>query len=188
MVKNVNSNIASQFTGLEKQFEKRVRFDFTNVSRILTDKIDISREARAASRSNPGAEEEPEGLIDKMMSEFVDPVRIDRSDEADDSIASEARQRLAAMKIAMRIANGDNVPMEDHKFLAEYDAALYKAAMEASVVANNDDPKDYDSLVEELFAEGGARASGESCDGEAVTDGETADAANVPAESVDVYC
>ena len=87
----------------------------------------------------------------------------------------------------MRIANGDNVPMVDHRFLAEYDSALYKTALKASLVANNDDPKDYDSLVEEMFAEDHARAGSERIDSETGVDSEAAEVADAPTESVDVY-
>jgi len=80
------------------------------------------------------------------------------------------------MKIAMRISKGDIVPMQDHRFLAEYDSALYKAAMNASVVANNKDPERHESLADELAvyeAEKANRSSAvDGTDGE-VTGGET---------------
>jgi hypothetical protein len=62
------------------------------------------------------------------------------------------------MKIARRISNGDNVPMQDHRFLAEFDPNLYKAALKASLVADNDDPEDYESLADELAAAESAKA------------------------------
>jgi len=65
---------------------------------------------------------------------------------------------MTAMKIAKRISNGDNVPMQDHRFLAEFDPNLYKAALKASLVADNDDPEDYESLADELAAAENAKA------------------------------
>ena len=110
-----------------------------------------------------------------------------RIDEADDKDDTEAKKKLAAMKIAMRIANGDNVPIDDHRWLAEYDSALYKAALKASLVADNDDPKDYDSLIEEMFGGDHAGASVEGIDTEADAAAVAVDAADAPVESVDVY-
>ena len=38
------------------------------------------------------------------------------------------------------------------RFLAEYDSALYKAALKASLTAKNDDPETHESLADELLA------------------------------------
>ena len=42
--------------------------------------------------------------------------------------------------------------------LAEFDPNLYKAALKASLVADNDDPEDYESLADELAAAESAKA------------------------------
>jgi len=62
------------------------------------------------------------------------------------------------MKIAQRVSKGDNVPMQDHRFLAEFDSSLYKTALKASMVAENDNPEDHESLIDELAATEQAKA------------------------------
>jgi hypothetical protein len=69
--------------------------------------------------------------------------------EAGQGMAESMRQKMIALKIAMRISNGDNVPREDHRFLMEFDAGLYNQAVNMGVIARNNNPEDYDSLLEE---------------------------------------
>jgi hypothetical protein len=188
MVNNVNSNLTARFPDFKKHIENRTRADIRNVSKIVTDKIEISKEAKAASKATPDIEKEPEDKIDQMIKEFINTGGMRRIDEVSDKDDTESKKKLAAMKIAMRIANGDNVPIDDHRWLAEYDSVLYKAALKASLVAENDDPKDYDSLIEEMFG-GDNATSSEVIDTEADADadGTSVDTTEAPTESVDVY-
>jgi hypothetical protein len=75
-----------------------------------------------------------------------------QSKEIDKAAIIEGNRKLTAIQIAMRIARGDNVPMQDHKFLAEYDAKMYMAAMKASQIAKSDDRRNHESLVDEMLA------------------------------------
>jgi len=99
-----------------------------------------------------------------------------------------ADNKLKAMRIAMRIAKGDNVPLKDHRFLAEYDSRLYKVSMEASLMAENRNPEDHESLVEtdeNQAAEQGVQDVESSEDATADTDSNE----EIPtqAESIDMY-
>jgi len=99
-----------------------------------------------------------------------------------------AEDKLKAMRIAMRIAKGDNVPLKDHRFLAEYDSRLYKVSMEASLMAENRNPEDHESLVEtdeNQTAEQGVQDAESSEDPTADTDSNE----EIPthAESIDMY-
>ena len=102
--------------------------------------------------------DEPDNPIEKLLEEYENTGSIGRANKADDTDDTEAQRKLTAMKIARRISNGDNVPMQDHRFLAEYDSNLYKAALKASMVADNDDPETYESLADELAAAENAKA------------------------------
>jgi hypothetical protein len=60
------------------------------------------------------------------------------------------------LKIASRIINGDNVPKKDDKFLFEHYPGMHMRAW--LLRRKNDDPKDYESLVDEK--QGGRRVGG----------------------------
>jgi len=195
MLNNVSSTWAAQFPDLARQIENRSRIEFKNVTRIISDKIEISNEARAALNAPPEVDEEPDDPIDKAPFEYVNTGGVARANENDDTAATEARRKLVAMKIAMRISKGDIVPMKDHRFLAEFDSALYKAALQASLVAENDDPKRHDSLVDEMLAEEQAALDPEIQGSETDADSAAVDADldqpdgapdNIP-DSVDIY-
>lgn len=102
--------------------------------------------------------DEPYDPFEKLLEEYENSGTAGRTGKVDDIDDKEANIKLTAMKIARRISNGDNVPMQDHRFLAEYDPNLYKAALKASIVAENNDPEDYESLADELAAEENAKA------------------------------
>jgi len=132
--------------------------------------------------------EEP---LEKVLEEY-NANMTGRTDEANGD-DTEAQRKMTAMKIARRISNGDNVPMQDHRFLAEYDSNLYKAALKASLVAENDDPKDYDSLVDEMLAEENAKANPDIQNPELAADTESTDttvaeSAVASFDRVDAYC
>ncbi|MCL1862533.1 MAG: hypothetical protein FWF78_03085 [Defluviitaleaceae bacterium] len=52
-----------------------------------------------------------------------------------------------ATEIAMRIANGDNVPQSDRAFLIEHSPGMYMKANNMRMMRENNNPKDYDSLL-----------------------------------------
>ncbi|MCL2226487.1 MAG: hypothetical protein FWB97_02515 [Oscillospiraceae bacterium] len=66
--------------------------------------------------------------------------------EQGDSISGAANQKLMAIRISNRIANGDNVPHQDHRFLLDFSPGMYQLALARSMSAENSDPEDYDAL------------------------------------------
>jgi len=176
VINNVNSNPASRFLNYTRQAENRTRNESKRTSISISDRIEISDKARAASKASRKEGEnqdyypdEKDDLIEEFLAEHSRTSQVGLADKPND-VAAAGRMKLAAMKIAMRISNGDNVPMQDHRFLAEYDSALYKAAMQASLVADNDNPKNYDSMVDEMSAAENAAARLESENSELDTD------------------
>ena len=67
--------------------------------------------------------------------------------EAGEAKAEAMRMMAKALEIARRIMMGDDVPAKDHRFLAEYDAALYGKALTMRI--NRADPIQHESLVED---------------------------------------
>ncbi len=54
-----------------------------------------------------------------------------------------------ALEIARRISHGDHVPASDEKFLMDFNKDLYLGAKAMQAIAQNDDPKDYKSILED---------------------------------------
>lgn len=54
-----------------------------------------------------------------------------------------------ALEIARRMMHGDHVPASDEKFLMDYNRDIYMGAKNMQALAKNDDPKDYDSILED---------------------------------------
>jgi len=96
--------------------------------------------------------------VEELLSEYENPGISGGVSETDDSAETEAQKKMTAFKISQRISKGDNVPMQDHRFLAEYDPNLYKASLKASLVADNKEPENHDSLADALAAPGQANA------------------------------
>jgi len=159
MVNSVQSSTAAVAASLSKHAEERIAHFIKNLEQNgnIVDKIEISDEAKAALY------QDALDYVNKVTSGVDDKAGI--SDIANE-VDPEKRRELVAFKIAMRIARGDNVPEADHRFLVEYDSKLYMAAMRARTIAENKDPKDYESLAEALFALEAAEAEasrGEQC-------------------------
>ena len=88
---------------------------------------------------------------------------------------SELSKQIKCMKIAARIMNGDNVPLKDRKFLAENAPEMLEKAMLLRRV--NEDPKDYDSIVEDEENENGETEEASSGEEMPVSEGEAEAAA-----------
>ena len=66
-------------------------------------------------------------------------------DKAMEAMAKEMEKQRKAMIIAMRIAAGDNVPVQDKEFLLEQAPGMY---MKAHLMRmHRDNPRDYDSIL-----------------------------------------
>ena len=66
--------------------------------------------------------------------------------EQGDAMGGAANQKLMAIRISNRIANGDNVPHQDHRFLLDFSPGMYQLALARSMSAENSEPEDYDAL------------------------------------------
>ena len=158
MVGNIKSNPAQNPYKVSNQSANANRNDRRNPDFSNVDRIDISIDALRASQNAKLQESlndestEQEEPIEKLLEEYNNSGSVGKAESQDDAIAAEARRKMTAMKIAMRISKGDNVPMQDHRFLAEYDSNLYKTALNASLTAKKDDQETHESLADELAA------------------------------------
>jgi len=130
-------------------------------------------------------DEESDDDVEAILTKHENVEAANRTGVMDEASETESQRRMTAMKISRRIANGDNVPMQDHRFLAEFDPNLYKASLKASMVADNDDPEDYDSLVDEMLAAENAKANPQSEATETEATGEANDITNTLDITVD---
>ncbi len=67
---------------------------------------------------------------------------------------------LRALKIAKRIMNGDRVPLKDKMFLMNFSMEMYTMAV--MLAKSNDDPKDYESVLDEEENEHSEEAEADS--------------------------
>jgi hypothetical protein len=189
MLSNVSPSLTVRFSSVNRQTENRTRNENKSFSPGVSDKIEISHKAKANSKAMQNQAEALDTVDDtfeKILAEYRNMGVVSRSDEPDNSAATEARRKLVAMRIAMRISKGDNVPMQDHRYLAEYDAKLYKAALRASMVADNDDPEDHDSLVDEMLAAEQAEAESRSQGAKPQADGLIENTIDIIVDDADV--
>lgn len=109
--------------------------------------------AATAAQYTPSDSQEEDALEQYLgsMREGANDIlqKLREASEANDAAAEHWRNKILALRIAMRIANGDNVPIRDHRFLMEFDSSMYNEAVKMSVVSNNDDPENYDALTED---------------------------------------
>ena len=156
MVGKLNTSSGANPYSISKQTASTNQRDRRTVDTGNVDRIDISIDAlRASKMAKPQVYQhddsaDTEEPIEKLLEEYNNSGAISKADSQDDAAAAEARRKMTAMKIAMRISKGDNVPMQDHRFLAEYDSKLYQASLKASLTADNKDPETHESLAEEL--------------------------------------
>ena len=73
-----------------------------------------------------------------------------------------------ALEIARRLMNGDRVPGSDEKFLMDFNKDMYMQAKSMQLMSQNEDSKDYDSILEDEEEGGNGSVS---VDGEHVTIG-----------------
>ena len=145
---NVNSNLIMRELNPKLNPDRRTPVvKIASASeQVITDKLELSSEAVSLfdGEIKPEETEAKDKIKDNKISAFI-------NDEVEDSKTTEARRKLYAMRISQRIAKGDVVPFNDHRFLAEYDPSLYKASLKASLTAKNDDPETHESLADELL-------------------------------------
>jgi len=110
---------------------------------------EVTLEISEDSRENAAKSlEEKREQWQAQQNMFLEQVQAAR--EQGEAIADHWRRKAMAIRISLRIANGDNVPKQDHRFLADFDIGMYKQAMQMRMISENNDPEDYDSLAEGL--------------------------------------
>ncbi|MCL2125526.1 MAG: hypothetical protein FWH33_06005 [Oscillospiraceae bacterium] len=99
--------------------------------------------------------------LEKMRAESRELQRqLEAAREQGDGMADYFKKKLQCIIIAMRIMQGDKVPPEDHRFLAEEEPELYHKAM--SMRVEKEDPEEYDRLSEDEENDSKAPDNGEA--------------------------
>lgn len=84
--------------------------------------------------------------------------------EAAEGMSEEFGDLAKAVEIARRLMHGDIVPQSDEKFLMDFDKDMYLGAKSMQALAQNEDKKKYDSILEEEEEEEGSSVSMEAGD------------------------
>jgi len=117
-------------------------------------------DSAARKTENPTADSveiSPDGIrkaegIDKESQKTPDDLkgRIEQMENAraqGEAAGESMKVQMKCMQIAMRIINGDEVPREDHRYLAEHDPKLYSEAMTRRMPKEK--PHKYERLSED---------------------------------------
>ena len=125
-----------------------------------------------------GAAEEPvvtEEELEQMRKEEAEKrmresyqEQAESAKEAADAMSEEFGDLAKAVEIARRLMHGDIVPQSDEKFLMDFDKDMYLGAKSMQALAQNEDKKKYDSLLEDEEEGEGSSVSVEG--GDAVID------------------
>jgi len=97
-------------------------------------------------QKRPGPQQPSAQKMTFMMNIFRE--NMDAAREAAEIQAEEFRKMRIAFEIASRIMRGDNVPQQDLDFLLEQSPGLFKLAMAARRM-DNEDAKDHDKALSE---------------------------------------
>jgi len=91
---------------------------------------------------------EPDDELQKKANEFQGYMKqLENAREQGEAAVDSARIIIKCLQIAMRIINGDEVPREDHEFLAKHNPELYAEAILRRMP--KEDPHKYDRLSED---------------------------------------
>ena len=118
------------------------------------DKLALSRQAVAIleERTRQEAQERARKQRDRMAG------REESASSPLDAAAKKLKVMRQCQKIAARIMAGDKVPPEDERYLMENDPESYKLAI--AMRKPKEDPKEYDSVLEDEDREGGGESTG----------------------------
>ncbi len=94
--------------------------------------------------------------------------QVESAKESADAMSEEFGELAKAVEIARRLMHGDIVPQSDEKFLMDFDKDMYLGAKSMQALAQNEDKKKYDSILEDEEEEEGSSVSIEA--GDAVID------------------
>lgn len=125
----------------------------------------------AAAEESVFTEEELEQMRkeeeEKRMRESYQE-QVEAAKEAADAMSEEFGDLAKAVEIARRLMHGDIVPQSDEKFLMDFDKDMYLGAKSMQALAQNEDKKKYDSILEDEEEGEGSSVSVEG--GDAVID------------------
>lgn len=125
----------------------------------------------AAAEESVFTEEELEQMrkeeAEKRMRESYQE-QVEAAKEAADAMSEEFGDLAKAVEIARRLMHGDIVPQSDEKFLMDFDKDMYLGAKSMQALAQNEDKKKYDSILEDEEEGEGSSVSVEG--GDAVID------------------
>lgn len=125
----------------------------------------------AAAEESVFTEEELEQMrkeeAEKRMRESYQE-QVESAKEAADAMSEEFGDLAKAVEIARRLMHGDIVPQSDEKFLMDFDKDMYLGAKSMQALAQNEDKKKYDSILEDEEEGEGSSVSVEG--GDAVID------------------
>lgn len=102
---------------------------------------------------------------------------LNQAEESAKASSDSSKDFLRALKIAKRIMNGDRVPLKDKMFLMNFSMEMYTMAV--MLAKQNDDPKEYESVLEEEEGE----ENGESSDAGSETGSDSAAGESVAAST-----
>jgi len=111
--------------------------------------------AEISAAANQKAEKKPEDRLNDQKKKLEEMrgrhnwllEELKKAKEANKAEADGWKTKIKCMQIAMRIMAGDNVPIEDHRYLAKNDMELYSKAI--SMRVEKQDPKEHDRLSED---------------------------------------
>ena len=112
-----------------------------NAEPLEIDSVEITP---ANERESPDFKDEMQKMRDEW-SNFKN--QLDNAIEQSEGAAKEWKIKIQCLQIAMRIMRGDNVPIEDERFLADHDIELFTKAITLRVP--KEDPEEYDRLSED---------------------------------------
>lgn len=134
-------------TNLFDEMEKRGIIDKT--TRRMVEKSETANE-EIASSMNTAQEGVSLEISDESKQKWMDLLNmqmqmenIRKQNENADEMVEDV---LKIMEIFRRIANGDIVPPQDEQKLLEYSSEMYHAAKSAAMLAENEDPEEYESV------------------------------------------
>lgn len=90
-----------------------------------------------------GSEENQKSIQEQYQEQLKD------AKESAKAAGEEAKNMGRALEIARRLMHGDKVPSTDEKFLMDFNRDIYISAKSMQAMAQNQHPKDYDTILGE---------------------------------------
>ena len=95
---------------------------------------------------------EADNELNKMTDEHqIHMKQLEDAREQGEAVAESWKTRIKCLQIAMRIISGDEVPREDHQYLAKHDPELYSEAVSRRMP--KEDPRKHERLSEDEKSE-----------------------------------